>query len=186
MAQFANPDGDHDIDSWLDDNGNNNSIMFDDIDEGVASADGNFIRSPANPSDGTAQDCIVTMSNVTDPVSSSGHIIRVRWRKNAAAGRNIDARCRLYVGDPNAGGTLIATLLVTNIGSTFVDSTATLTGTEADNITDYNDLYYRLTGDDTSGSGAGRRLYIDTAEFETPDAPPAVGIPLVMAPYRPA
>lgn len=40
------PDGDVDIDGWDDPNGNNNNIMYDDVDDDYAIPDGNYIESP--------------------------------------------------------------------------------------------------------------------------------------------
>lgn len=170
MAQFSRPDGDHDVGSWDDSVGNNDSILFNDIDEDVTATDGNEIRSGNNPDDDTTDDVIFTLATLTDPVSSTGHTIRVMWRKSSNAGRQIESWARLYQGDPNSGGTLIATINNGLLPNTDTPNSHALDGTETDNITDYSDLYIRFSAQ-WGGSGAGRRLHIEAFELEVPDAP---------------
>ncbi|HSR50921.1 MAG TPA: hypothetical protein VLV83_08830, partial [Acidobacteriota bacterium] len=107
----------------------------------------------------------------SDPASSTGHILRARWNKDAAGGHSIDAVLELWQGTPGTG-TLIATLSVTAISETEQTSEYTLSAGEADSITDYAALHGRLSRQgDTGGPQSGRRsLVVEAAELETPDA----------------
>jgi len=163
-AQFSRPASDHDTDSWT------ITPLWSKVDDPTSSTDGSEIGSVNNPNDDTTDDVIFTSTTITDPVSSTGHILRAVWHKNASGGRQMDMRLRLYQGDPNASGTLIATLTATDVGFTDQTDAYTLSGAEADNITDYSDLYLRGTGD-VVGGGPGRTALIEAVEFETPDAP---------------
>ncbi len=162
MAQFARPDTDVTLNNWSDDGGGNTNI-FQAIDE-VSFSDTDFVRSPNNPASSAFYE--PGLSNPTDPVSSTGHIVRYRYRKSGSGGRTIQIQVALY-----QGATQIAIGTAhTDISGTFVAGTFTLTGTEADNITDYTDLRLRFVAG-WSGSGAGRRAHVSWAELEMPDAP---------------
>ena len=108
------------------------------IDE-VTPADADFIQSPAAPIN---SGCRVKLTAGTDPATSVGHVIR--WRASKDAGpEQIDMTVKLYQGGGNAlgGGTLIAEFTRANVATGFVTFTETLSGAEADAITDYTDLY---------------------------------------------
>lgn len=145
MAQFGRPSTDTTRDNWEEDDGTTTDI-FDQIDE--ASADDNdFIRTGLTPTD----DVYVTkLTNVEDPISSSNHIVRYRYRKEATGGDQINLTVQLRQGYTNEGspGTLIASASHTDIsGSAWTAGTFTLSGAEADNITDYTSLYLRFLAD---------------------------------------
>ena len=106
-------------------------------------------------------------SGITDPGGNINHILRARWSHNQS-GRTMQGNLELWQGVPGTG-TLIATLQIDpDITITENTATYTLTGTEADNITDYNDLHLRLWGRGTSG-GPTRTLVAEAIEFEIPD-----------------
>lgn len=132
--------------------------------------DGLEITSADNSSPDNAD---LQLSAGGDPGVSTGHIMRARWRKSASGGHSINAVLELWEGVPGTG-TLRATLTVTGIGSTEVQSTKTLTAGEADAIGNYGDLYLRVSRQgDTGGSPSSRRsLVVDLVEFEAPDAAP--------------
>lgn len=163
--QFARPDADHDTDSWT------TSPLWSKVDEG-SPGDDTRIQSPGDPSDDTTDDVIFTLSDVSDPGVSTDHVIRVEWHEEQTAGvpATVTGRVRLYLGDPNAGGTLIATLQATVDGATDVTDTYTLTAGEADSITDYSDLYLRVTGEGAIAGPESITLFVDMVEFEVPSA----------------
>lgn len=132
------------------------------------SGDGTTISSDNNTSPDNAD---LDLAAGTDPNSSTDHILRARWNKDSSGGHVINAVLELWQGTPGTG-TLIATLSVVGIGILEVESTYTLTGTEADSITDYSALNLRLSRQgDTGGNPNGRRsLVVDLVEFEIPDA----------------
>jgi hypothetical protein len=96
--------------------------------------DADYIESPTAPND--AQICKVSLSDVSDPLSSSNHVVRYRYAKNASGGAQIDLKVEL-----RQGNTLIATSgWITDISNTVTAGSVTLSGAEADAITDYTDL----------------------------------------------
>lgn len=125
--QFARPDGDESTGSWT------ATTLFSKVDESSAD-DGDFITSASGPSNDT---CELSLSDVTDPVSSSGHILRVRRKKSASSGNQIDMRYRLLQG----ASEIAAWTDDTNISeSAFSTIERTLDGTQTDSITNYTDL----------------------------------------------
>ncbi len=108
------------------------------IDESSAS-DTDYIQSVDSPS---AAGCRVKLASGSDPSLSTGHVIHWRVAKNNT-GQTVDVTVKLYQGGGNSigAGTLIATRTRTNVGTTFTTYDETLTGTEADAITNYTDLY---------------------------------------------
>ena len=143
MAQFGRPSADTNNPDAYTDQGGGSTTIYTTIDESVAS-DADYIRSPLAPS----SDVYVTaLSTLEDPVSSTGHVIRTRLAKDAAGGAQIDATIQLrqgYVSEASLG-TLIATVPSTSsLSETFTDKNHTLSGAEADAITDYTDLALRI------------------------------------------
>lgn len=144
MAQFARPSTDTTRDNWEEDDGTTTSI-YDQIDETVAD-DTDYIRTGLTP---TSDVYVTKLTSVTDPVSSTGHIVRYRYRKDSSAGEQIDITVQLRQGYTNEGspGTLIAAQTHTDAsGAAWNAGTFTLTAGEADSITDYADLYLRFVG----------------------------------------
>lgn len=142
MAQFGRPSTDTTRDNWEEDDGTTTSI-FDQIDE-ASFDDADYIRTVLVP---TSDVYVTKLSAVTDPLQSTGHIARYRYKKDAAGGAQIDLTVELRQGYTNEGsqGTLIKTLGThTNISDTITAAAVTLSGAEADSITDYSDLYLRF------------------------------------------
>lgn len=142
MPQFARPDATTVIGNYTDQGGGTVNIHLT-IDEAVAS-DADYIRSPAAPIN---EACAFSLSDVTDPASSAGHIMRMRTATDLAAQQAIDFTQQLrqgYVSEASQG-TLIASQSRTAVTSTtFTDSAYTLSAAEADAITDYNGLFFRF------------------------------------------
>jgi len=144
MAQFGRPSVDTLRDNWETEVGGTTNIWAQ-IDE-VSFDDGDYIRTVLTP---TSDVYVTKLTSVEDPLSSTGHIVRFRAAKSAAGGDQIDLTVQLRQGYVNEGspGTLIATVAtLTNISETFSTSTYTLSGAEADSITNYADLYLRFVG----------------------------------------
>lgn len=141
MAQFGRPSTDTTRDNWEEDDATTTNI-FDQIDEAVTD-DLDYIQTQLAPTN----DVYVTkLTTLEDPVSSTGHIVRWRHRKSAAAGAQIDLTVQLRQGYTNEGspGTLIVGVTRTNISDSITADSITLSGGEADSITDYTDLYLRF------------------------------------------
>ena len=141
MAQFGRPSADTYRDSWEEDDGTTDAL-YGEIDETVAD-DGDYIRTVIGPSN----DVYVTkLSNLEDPSSSGGHIVRYRYAKSSSGGAQIDLTVQLRQGyvDEGTPGTQIAQWAHTNISDTWTTQQQTLSGAEADSITDYTSLYLRF------------------------------------------
>lgn len=143
MPQFGRPSADtNNPDAWTDQAGGSTNIYLT-IDE-VTASDADYIRSPLTP---TLDIYVTKYSNLEDPLSSAGHILRTRYAKSAAGGAQIDVIAQLrqgYVSEATQG-TLIVARTFTNISETFTTDAYTLSAAEADAITDYTSLYLRLS-----------------------------------------
>lgn len=142
MPQFARPDQDTTIGTFTDQGGGTTNI-YTTIDEASAS-DADFIRSVTSPSNAVY---VCRLSDVVDPGSSTGHIIRMRTSCDQDAQETLDFTQQLrmnYAGE-GAQGTLIASQSRAGVSSTtWTTSSYTLSGGEADAITDYTALYFRF------------------------------------------
>ena len=143
MAQFGRPSTDTVNESYTDQAAGSTNI-FQSIDE-VSASDTDYIQSALTPTN----DVYATkLTSVTDPVVSTGHIVRYRYSKDAAGGAQIDLTVQLrqgYVSEVTQG-TLIASAAHTNISDAWTAGTFTLSGAEADAITNYADLFFRFVG----------------------------------------
>ncbi len=141
MAQFGRPSTDTVNEGYLNEAASG-SNLFQSIDETVAS-DTDYIQSAAAP---TSDVYATKLTTLEDPVSSSGHIIRYRHAKSASGGAQIDLTVQLRQGYVSEGtpGTLIKAWTHTNISNTATTESQTLSGAEADAITNYNDLFLRF------------------------------------------
>ena len=142
MPQFARPNATTTLGSYTDQAGGVTNIHLT-IDE-VTADDADYIRSPASPIN---EAYVCSLSSVTDPVSSTGHIIRMRTSVDLASQESLDFTQQLrqgYVSEASQG-TLIASQSRTAVTSTtWTTSAYTLTGAEADAITNYASLFFRF------------------------------------------
>jgi hypothetical protein len=142
MPQFARPSADTTIGTFTDDGGGTTNI-FQAIDETSAN-DSDYIRSVTSPSSAVY---VCALTSVSDPALSTGHIMRMRTSVDQASQETIDFTQQLRQGYTNEGsqGTLIASQSRNGVTSTsWTDSSYTLSGAEADAITNYSSLYYRF------------------------------------------
>lgn len=152
--QYARPDGDEDNSTYFWDTPGSGTAHWSDIDEvtpdGVAEIqedDGSVYRG--------------TLSDVTDPVSSADHILRCYAYRSSN-------KANTFTMELYESGTQRATnsgATVTN-GSPASAYTYTLSGTEADAITNYANLEIRLTVTATSPTD----IFVDQCEFQVPAA----------------
>src|SRR5574338_160007 len=166
-TQFARPDSDITKDNWDDaTGGNNNNVLYDEIDESAQNDADYSTSGPLSLLD-TIETWEVGLSNVIDPQSSSNHIVRYAYGKDASGGAQINLTVYLL-----QGGTQIASWTHSNIANGFTLATQTLSAAEADSITNYSDLRLRFTATYSSGISA-RSAQISWAELEVP---PATGV----------
>ena len=153
MAQYSTPDADITDGAWLNQAASNVNLylgVVPDTPGAIGSGDDtDYAESEANP---TASAAAFGLSTIEDPASSSGHIMLWRRGKDAAGGGQIDLTVELRQGYISEGtpGTLINTFSDTNLSETIATTTDTLTGPEADAITDYADLQVRFVADQST------------------------------------
>lgn len=127
--QYAYPVSDVTDGAWTTQSGGTD--LYTAIDETTAD-DADYIQSDAAA--GTSS-CKVRLGAVTDPASSAGHSLTYRIAKDPADGAQINMTVRI-----KQSTTVIAEQTHTNISSTYTEYTLTLSGAEADSITDYSIL----------------------------------------------
>lgn len=153
MAQYSTPSADITDGSWLNQAASATNIYLSLVPGTPGSIgsgdDTTYAESEANPSTSAFA---VDMSTIEDPVSSTGHILRWRRQKDAAGGGQIDLTVELRQGYTGEGsqGTLIDTNTDSNLSETVATTSSTLTGGEADSITDYSDLQVRLVANQST------------------------------------
>lgn len=163
-AQFARPDEDVTKGNWDDSNGNNNDILYDDIDE-VTPDDNDYIESPDDPS---SEECEIGLGSLTDPESSSGHYVRYRWQAPESGGgqpASIDFTVKLMEGATQRA----SWLLQPDPPTTWATTEQTLTAEEANSITDYANLRLRFLANKTGGART-TRIEVSWGEMEVPVA----------------
>lgn len=142
MPQFARPDADSLLGNFKDQIDGIISI-FNSIDEAAAD-DADYVKSPLSP---VNEVYVARLSDIVDPVSSTGHIMRMRTSVDQAAQESLDFTQQLrqgYISEVSQG-TLIASQVRAGVTSTtWTTSTYTLSGAEADAITDYTALFFRF------------------------------------------
>lgn len=102
--------------------------------------DTTYIQSEEDPNSSYVE---VALGAIGDPGVNTGHIFRYRYAKEPAISAQINLTVQLRQG----ASTVIASATHTNISGSIVDGSITLSGTEADSITNYNDLRFRFIGD---------------------------------------
>jgi hypothetical protein len=163
MAQFIRPISDVADGLWT------TTPFFSKIDEDIGGGGDDVTvasEAVANNTNTTNLDLEGTNSGIGDPSVSTGHILRVLWASSSV--RNITGHLELWQGVPDTGS-LLADATVEIVDATEVTTALTLSGAEADSITNYNDLHFRLWGRGTEG-GPARSLVVDAIELEIPDA----------------
>lgn len=172
MAQYALPNVDDAVIDWSEGAGDGDGDAFDEIDEGFGAGRG----SGSGPDGATTywvNDGVVSrilrfeIETVTDPLSSTGHIIRAQWSKSASGGRQIDMTQRI-----RNLTTTRASSVETDVSNTFSIDAYPLSGAEADSVDSYSNLLHDGFGSEVGGGGP-RDPQISAFEFECPDAAPA-------------
>jgi hypothetical protein len=132
MAQFARPDADdNNAGAWTTEGGGS-ANLYQSIDEASAS-DADYVQSPVAPAAAIFR---ARLSDIEDPQSSTGHVVRYRYAKDAAGGATINLTVRL-----KEGAATRATWTHNDISETFTAAAQALSGAEADSITDYTNLF---------------------------------------------
>jgi hypothetical protein len=149
VTQFARPTSDITTGSWT------TTPLFSKTND---QSDATTITSPA-----ATTECELALGDATDPALSTGHVLTVRcFATGSGAGEKLT--WYLYQGAV-LKATSAATTIARGSGS-IADYSYTLTGTEADAITDYTDLRIRMAR--TTGGG-GETVTVAECWLEVPD-----------------
>lgn len=177
MSQWGLPNANSGTTNWTQGAGDGDADWFDELAEGFGAGRG----SGAGPDDTTTawispqspvnEQIKTALSSVTDPQSSSGHVVRTRNRKSSASGVQIDIIIYLF-----EGATQRATASFAAVNEVFTTRVINLSAAEADAITNYGNLIV-VTEADAVGGGANRRGNESAHELEVPNAPGGGGNP---------
>ena len=142
MAQIARPSVDSLVGLWQTGGGLTNGL-FAQINEIVAS-DASFIKSE-DPA--ASSPVVVKLSSLTDPLVSTGPIVRYRYGRSGSAITMLVELRQAYVSEASKG-TLIASQTHNDApNGSYLAGTFTLTAAEADAITNYASLFLRFVAD---------------------------------------
>lgn len=138
VNQFARPDGDVSVGTWIDTvGGDSDGSLYDEIDEEDRS-DLDFARS-GDLSISGSDTWEASLSDLGDPRSSSDHDVRYSFRKTVGADV-VDLDIRLLEGTKE-----IASWSETGIVTSWTETTQTLSALQADSIENYDDLRLEFT-----------------------------------------
>jgi len=163
--QFSRPNKDTFVVSMTGDPNNTALQLYQNIDE-VTASDTDFVYS----ADKDATTFQHTISNLTDPLVATGHIVRCRISKsdggvpNNSSGSTSTVAIRLMQST-----TPIATIRAAAAVTTWEDVSYTLSAAEANSITEYFNLEIEYVIVGGAGSPSNRRgVAISWAEMEVP------------------
>lgn len=161
MAQYARPIADTLVGAWTN-AANATANLWQSIDEDPAD-DADFAQSSLTVNDAYE----VRLSAVDAALIGRGHILRVRARKNQAAGNTRGVTIEL-----RQGATVIASQSIADLTVLWPTAPLALTPAQAAAITDYTDLRVRFTATGTvSGNAATRRrVQVSWAQLRVPEA----------------
>jgi hypothetical protein len=138
------------------------------VDESTANDDVDYMNATVNTTDE------LTLQSLTDPGVGTGHVIRYRMQ-SFGGGAKERVEIQLYQGT-----TLIASTGTNHSRGGYSTFSYTLLNPEADAITDYGDLRFRVV---SSSVEAGESVRMTWAELEVPSAaaaiPPTLSTPTV-------
>ena len=158
MAQYAYPDADDTDGSWTDQDGG--SSLYVAIDDAWDSADAStYIKSP---DDGMDDACIVRLSNVSTPASGNAYIKYKAVAVDSMGGSAPSLKLEL-LQDTTVKATTTNNSVDT---SSYTDYSYTISDVSA--ISDWTDLYMRITM--VTNMGSGDLMLITQVYLETQDA----------------
>lgn len=154
-AQIARPDGTATNEGWTIVGA---PTVHEAVDESEPNGDTDYVGT-----DSTGIDAEVTLSDVTDPLSSSDHIIRFTCK---AIGNKSPEKVTVALIE---GVSIISSSEKSCNRDSYGTIEITLSSGEADSITDYTDLRLRITATSLSDSESVR---VTQMEFEVPEFVP--------------
>jgi hypothetical protein len=152
-VQYARPDGTASAGNWAEVNA---PSLHGATDEITANDNTDYAQTTTN--DDTME---LTLSSVTDPQTGTGHIIRFRMM---TLGTGSKERCQVQLFE---GTTPIASTNNEQSQDAYTTHTYTLVSAEADNISDYSDLRFKVV---SSSVDVDETVRVTWVELEVPDA----------------
>ena len=134
-TQLLAPSADSVDGTWTDQGGG--TALAAAIDE-LTPSDSDYIQSVSAPSNAG---CRVKLATGSDPSASTGHIIHWRVQRSGSGTLGMTVVLKQGGGNSLGAGTTIASFTRNSIGVGFSTFDETLSGAQADAITDYADLY---------------------------------------------
>jgi hypothetical protein len=165
MTQYATLDGTSDSGGWT---GSGGGAIHLDADTTTAGSD--YIQGEVSFDSAPVGPAIFTLSDVTDPESASDHKIKYTALASAGGmgfGGPPDLTIALYEGTTSPNGGLRHTTTQGVSAYAITEYTITLSGGEANNISDYDNLQLQVIN---TGSGMGDNIKIYNMYLEVPDA----------------
>lgn len=165
MAQFAGPDSDVAAGLWT------TAPLWSKLDEAAA----DDVDRIASPRPAVNHSCEVSLSDVIDPQSSAGHVIRCRARRvtgGVGTPPTVTLDFRLRQGAVTIGSAAQQSFVDADT-NLWRDISYTLSAAEADAITDYTDLRFLLLANGGDGIGDDAGTEVSWTRLEVPDAPVA-------------
>ena len=169
MTQYAYPDSDVDVGEWYDPMFAQDDLwdMINETQPLDSGSDWEYVYSA--DSYGADDSMTVGLSNVTDPWTKKNHVVRYRAKGDDQGSPPIpDLTVALL-----ENSTQRATVTITPTSS-YADYALILTESEANAISNYDNLRLKFTR--VAAAGFGEEVYISQAYFECPTFAPAAGI----------
>jgi len=164
MAQYARPDADDTDGGWVTQN-NNNTDLYASVDE--ASADDGTTHIKVSD-EGMGDDaCILRLSDVDEPDSGNAYIkYRAVTTDDSWSGAGVPLKLELLETDSYTVRATTTNYSIETDGSTYTNYSYTIS--DVSGISDWTDLYIRLTM--VSGTGMGDTIYVTQVYLETQNA----------------
>jgi len=124
----------------------------------ASASDSSLIETPT-----VTDACRVNINSLTDPVSSTGHIIKFRAQATGSGGPE---RVQVKIFETSTERAASGNIAITR--GSFAAYSYTLDATETDSITDYTDLRIEVLAAVVGGT---EKLEVSEAFFEIPNAP---------------
>ncbi|HET9008627.1 MAG TPA: hypothetical protein VFN17_00700 [Nitrosarchaeum sp.] len=144
------PTSDIDRGHWLDNRGNQNNLMYDDLDE-YTQDDSDYVHSRGLGKNQASDTLHLQMSTYAGVTTDHNHIVSYTLSKDSSGGNEIKFTVTLFEGTRE-----IAQWTYLNVDENFNLITNILTRDQAKSISDYNNLSLEFTAECTSCDGAKR------------------------------
>ena len=139
-----NPDSDTLVGSWTNEVGAT-SNLYQSVDERITANDSDYIQSDVSPSSSPV--VVALPASISDPLTSGDHVLAYRYALDGSGTINLVVELRQGYVNEGSQGTLIAQWTHNSIGS-IATAEQTLSGAQADAITNYSSLFVRMVANE--------------------------------------